>query len=94
MIKDLGILKLRETDDSEVFYVTVQDTFIFATTKYPDYAKEVGKIEVHHDGMYFGTPEQMYEWIEGNVIAHLIDKGYIVEDGETMLGEKIWKWNI
>ena len=96
MTKDLGEFKLRETDEYEYFYVGVMDTDIIVTKDrfdlYP--YKTVGKIKVYHDGLYFGTVENMYDWIKGSIIDHLIDKKIIVEDGETTLGEKIWKWNI
>lgn len=38
-----------------------------------------------------GTPEQMDEWVKNQITDHLIANGRLVEDGETVLGEKCWK---
>lgn len=95
MTKDLGEFKLKETNEYEYFYVAVMDTDVMVTTdRYDLYPYDtVGKIKVYHDGLYFGTPDDMYNWIENEVRNYLIEKKVIIEDGETVMGEKLWKWN-
>ena len=90
---DLGELKLRGKDESQVYFVAAMDTEIFVESDRRQLwgYDPVGKIRVYHDGTYMGTPEQMEDWIKGEIIAHLIANGRLVEDGETVLGEKCWK---
>lgn len=91
-IIDLGVFKLRETEDSEVFYVNTIDTYIFVSTEKPDYKVDIlGKIVVHHDGLYFGNSDQMYDWIASEVTSYLKEKGNLVKYGETILGEILWE---
>lgn len=91
---DLGKLKLKDVEDSEMFYVATLGTDIIVTTDARELAvhEKVGKIRVCHDGLYFGNIEDMYDWIKGRIIEHLIENGKIVEDGETVLGENLWKF--
>lgn len=93
VLKDLGEFKLRETDEDEIFYVTVDGTYIFVTKQYPSYADVIGKIKVYHDGLYFGDVGDMYDWIENSIVDHLIETGVIVKNRETTLGETLWKWS-
>lgn len=90
---NLGEYKLKDVEESEMFYVTTLDTNIIVTLDPQELEpyKTVGKIKVYHDGLYFGSPEEMYAWIREEIIDHLIEKGNLVEDGETVLGEKFWK---
>lgn len=90
---NLGEFKLRNTNESEMFYIATLDTDIIVTNNAEDLDMydTVGKIKVYHDGLYFGTVEEMYEWIEESVIDHLIEKGNIVKTGETVMGEPLWE---
>lgn len=90
---DLGEFKLKDVDESEMFYVATLDTNIMVTNNARDLDiyDVVGKVKVYHDGLYFGTVEEMYNWIEENTIDYLIEKGNIVQTGETVLGEPLWE---
>lgn len=90
---DFGELMLKDTDESQVYYVATLDTHIFVETdrrKLWGYSP-VGKIRIYHDGTYMGTPEQMEDWIREQIVDHLVAEGHLAEDGETVLGEKCWK---
>ena len=90
---NLGEYKLKDVEESEIFYVATIDTDIIVTANPKELAhyKTVGKLKVYHDGTYFGTPEEMDAWIADMVIEYLIEKGNLIEDGETVLGEKFYK---
>lgn len=85
-------LRLKETEEHETYYVGTLDTHIIVTKDRSDLAGfSVGKINVHHDGIYFGAPDEMDEWVRSKIIDHLIEKGSLVEVGETSFGDKLWR---
>lgn len=90
---DFGEFKLKEIDESEMFYIATLDTNIIVTKDKADLKlyNKVGQIKVYHDGLYFGNPEEMDDWISDKIIEYLIEKGDLVADGETVLGERFWK---
>lgn len=81
-----GVNKKRYQD---TFYVTVVDSRIVVDKNRPMPCMESGKITVLHDGIYFG--DDMEEWLKEQVVDYFIDNGYLVEDGETVMGETCWK---
>lgn len=90
---DLGEFKLKDTSEFELWYVAALDTDIIVTSNANDVSMydKVGKVKVYNDGTYFGSPDEMDSWISNKVINHLKDKGYLVEDGETIMGYTCWK---
>lgn len=90
---DFGEYKLKEVEENEMFYVAALDTNIMVSSNMYELSlyNTVGKIRVYHDGLCFGSPDQMDDWIKEKVIEHLISKGHIIQDGETVMGEKRWK---
>ena len=93
MIIDYGEFKLRETEESETFYIATLDTHIIVTKdKYDVHPYDaVGKIKVFHDGLYFGAVDEMYSWIKEEIISHLIKKDKLIKVGETAFGgETCW----
>lgn len=88
ILKDL---ELRDTKEYETYYVGVLDVHIVVTKDKNLPFDDVGKIRVYHDGLYFGTIEEMDRWIRNEIIEHIIATGNLVEVGETDFGDKVWK---
>lgn len=92
---DFGKLMLSstKTDEYKNYYIATLNTHIIVTRDYRDLMgyEVVGKIKVCHDGLYFGTPEEMGSWINGRIIEYLKEEGHLLQDGETKYGDIFWK---
>lgn len=92
---DYGKLYVKGEDKKDfcdTYYVTATDSRVVIDKNRPmPFMGDSGKIKVYHDGLYFGTPEGMEQWLADQVFDHLVDNSYLIKDGETVMGETCWK---
>ena len=93
-LENLGEFKLREDGEATKYFVTVNDYTEIATTPntlYSD-ADKTKTLTVYDTGLYFGTVDEYYQWLEGEILDYLVREGKITRtfDNQNFIYDYQW----